>query len=95
MDQDIQGLKPERIQNDIAALPGWQSAGEETTLVDWRQSFSSFNRIIEALVDIALLAERYARTPDITVQSNALTVRLGMNGLTPADRDLARAISSL
>ncbi len=93
MGQENQGLKAERVQEDLVELPGWQTAEPGTTIVEWRQTFASFNQVIEILVDVALFAERFGRTPDISVQGGELTVRLGMNGLTEADFDLAKAIS--
>ena len=94
MDQGIQGLKAERVQKDLLELPGWQMATSGATTVEWRQTFSTFNRIVEILVDIAVWAVRAGRTPDISVRGNELTVRLGMDGLTEADLDLAKEISS-
>ncbi len=94
MEQEIQGLKPERIQDHLAEFPDWQLAEPGSTTIVWRQTFPSFNRIIEVLVDVAIWAERFGRTPDVSVQGNGLTLRLGMNGLIEADLKLAQAIST-
>ncbi len=93
MSEEIQGLKPERIQLELLDLPDWHQIAPGSTTIEWRQPFSSFNRIIEILVDVALFAERFGRTPDISTQGHELTVRLGMNGLTKADLAFAKAIS--
>ncbi len=93
MEQEIQGLKAERVQKELEQLPEWQLTHPDATTIEWQQSFASFNRIVEVMVDIAVFAERYGRTVDVTVEGGALSVRLGMNGLTEADLELAKAIS--
>ncbi len=94
MTEEIRGLKAERVQKELEQLPEWQLTHRDATQIEWKQMFSSFNRIVEVLVDIAVFAERFGRTADISVQGGSLTVRLGMNGLTEADLELAKAISS-
>ena len=93
MKEEIQGLKPERIQDHLVELPEWQQTDPEATTIEWRQTYSSFTRVVQTLVDIEIFAEHFERIPDISVQSNGLTVRLGMNGLTEADLKFAKAIS--
>ncbi len=86
-------MKPERIQGRLAQLPDWQLVASPSAVIEWQQKFSSFNRVVEVLVEIALLVERFGRVPEVSVQGNVLTLRLGTGGLEEADFDLAEAIS--
>ncbi len=94
MEPEIQNrLKAERVQNRLLDVPDWALVATATESIEWTQAFSSFNQIIEILVEVAMLVSRFGRAPELSVQGNELTVRLGMDGLTEADFDLAQAIS--
>ena len=86
-------LKPERVQDRLQDVPEWQVA-TTTESLEWTQTFEDLDGIIGILVEIAMLVGRFGRAPNFSVQGNELTVRLGMDGLTEADFDLAAAISN-
>ncbi len=86
-------MKPERIQDRLVEVPEWKKVAVLSEVIEWHQTFSSFNQVIEVLVEIALLVERFGRAPEIRIQGNGLTLRLGTGGLEDADFDFAEVVS--
>ncbi|MFZ2279859.1 MAG: 4a-hydroxytetrahydrobiopterin dehydratase [Prosthecobacter sp.] len=92
-------MKPEllsesAVQQQVAALPGWQVEGTEL-VKEFR--FASYLEGIEFVRRVAVLAEKMNHHPDLLVGWRKVTVRLSTHsagGLTGLDFALAGQIAA-
>jgi 4a-hydroxytetrahydrobiopterin dehydratase len=88
-------LSDDEISARLAALPGWERAGDSITTAVTRTDFRAALLYVGA---VAYLAEAANHHPDILIQWNRVTLTLSTHsagGLTAADFALADKISKL
>ncbi len=88
-------LSDEAIQQGLAKMPGWSYEGKE---LHKNFTFKSFMPGIEFVNRIAEAAESAGHHPDITINYNAVGIRLSTHsegGVTEKDFDLASQIEQI
>ena len=88
-------LNDAQIEASLAAVPGWQLAGNAITTTAKRPDFRGAMAYAEAVAD---LAEAAGHHPDITISWNKVTLTLSTHsagGLTAKDFALAAQISGI
>jgi len=84
------------IDDALAKLPGWEREGD-ATIVRYAK-LPSFPTAIEAVDEVAELAEANDHHPDIDIRYNSVKFKLSTHsegGLTRKDTDLAAKISTV
>lgn len=85
-------MKPERIQDQLEGVPGWDRDGD---VIRRTYRFPSFPAAIAFVGFVAEIAEAYEHHPDIDVRYDQVTLALtthDADGLTAKDFQVARAI---
>jgi 4a-hydroxytetrahydrobiopterin dehydratase len=88
-------LTDDEITSRLAALPGWQRAGNSITHVAERADFRDALLYVGA---VAYLAEAANHHPDVLIAWNKVTLTLSTHsagGLTEADFALAERVARL
>jgi 4a-hydroxytetrahydrobiopterin dehydratase len=88
-------LNDDEITAALAALPGWERAGEAITAT---VELADFRAAMLFTGAVAYLAEEANHHPDILIQWNRVTLTLSTHsagGLTSADMNLAKQITAL
>jgi 4a-hydroxytetrahydrobiopterin dehydratase len=91
----VAALGDPKIEEGLAALPGWERVGEAITKSFKRGDFVGSVRFVETLVEPA---EEMNHHPDVSISWDTVTVTLSTHsegGLTAADFELAKKIDAL
>jgi 4a-hydroxytetrahydrobiopterin dehydratase len=88
-------LSPEQVTAALAGLPDWSG---DTGGIERTVTRHDFQAAVDAIVDIAALAEELDHHPDIDLRWRTLHIRLvthSAGGVTELDLQLARQIDEL
>ncbi|MFQ5664273.1 MAG: 4a-hydroxytetrahydrobiopterin dehydratase [Terriglobia bacterium] len=88
-------LSDAEVRNKLGSLPGWQLKGKA---IEKKYELISFLPAIQFVQKLAELAEAEQHHPDITINYNAVTLKLSTHsqgGVTEKDLELAGKIEKL
>jgi 4a-hydroxytetrahydrobiopterin dehydratase len=88
-------LDDDEIARQVADLPGWSGDGSELTR---SYAFPEFLVLVQAVDDIAVVAEAMSHHPDLDIRWRTLHVHLSThdaNGVTQLDIELAHRIHDI
>jgi pterin-4a-carbinolamine dehydratase len=87
-------LKPERVQLEIANLPGWNLQPGGRAIVH-HHPLSDTGQALAFLADLGALGRAQGRLPEVVLRATGATLRLPMpqaGWIASADYELARAL---
>jgi 4a-hydroxytetrahydrobiopterin dehydratase len=92
-------LNPTEVVSRLAALPGWQLAGDgENVAIEKSFSFGNYYETISFVNALAFVANAQDHHPDLSVHYNRCVVRFSthdVTGLSETDFDCAARVDAL